>query len=307
MSFRLDLTLLDPTSLHAFWAVSETLNFTRAARIAGMTQSGVSQHIAKLERALGAKLFARTQREIKLTAEGEALREFVQSTQDRYELLREHIQTEREVLRGEVRYAMPPSCVFSSHLRLLLQHRRDHFPLVTLDVRVCDNREIESRVLDADVHFGFMTTRPSSKAVERELYCREGYVLVGRVPRVIREVEALRALPVIRYPGAEVAFQIWASAQFPRRRVRFEDLPTAATINDLAGVLALLTEGVGWTVVAQHVAAPLLAENKLVVIEPRPVLVDHRVYLVTRSAAHLPARARAVMNGFRAILGTGEQ
>jgi hypothetical protein len=34
-------------------AAAETLNFTRAARLVGTTQSGVSQHVAQLEEQLG--------------------------------------------------------------------------------------------------------------------------------------------------------------------------------------------------------------------------------------------------------------
>jgi len=48
-----DFARLDGGSFKAFVAAAKALNFTTAAEKAAMTQSGVSQHVARLERELG--------------------------------------------------------------------------------------------------------------------------------------------------------------------------------------------------------------------------------------------------------------
>ncbi|MEV4068036.1 LysR family transcriptional regulator, partial [Nonomuraea dietziae] len=53
-------------------AVAETSNFTRAAERCMVVQSALSHQIARLERELGARLFERTSRRVRLTPEGEA-------------------------------------------------------------------------------------------------------------------------------------------------------------------------------------------------------------------------------------------
>src|SRR4051812_49871561 len=53
-------------------AVAETSNFTRAAEQCLVVQSALSHQIARLERELGAKLFDRTSRRVRLTPAGEA-------------------------------------------------------------------------------------------------------------------------------------------------------------------------------------------------------------------------------------------
>src|SRR6478672_2621807 len=56
-----------------FAAVAGELHFGRAARALHMTQPPLTQAIAQLERLLGARLFERTKRSVRLTAAGEVL------------------------------------------------------------------------------------------------------------------------------------------------------------------------------------------------------------------------------------------
>lgn len=53
-------------------AVAELENFTRAAKKCLVVQSALSHQIARLEKELGARLFDRTSRQVRLTAAGEA-------------------------------------------------------------------------------------------------------------------------------------------------------------------------------------------------------------------------------------------
>ncbi|WP_261561559.1 LysR family transcriptional regulator, partial [Frankia tisae] len=59
--------------LEHFVAAAEELHFTRAAQRVNIVQSGLSSSIGALERELGAKLFVRNTRAVRLTQEGEVL------------------------------------------------------------------------------------------------------------------------------------------------------------------------------------------------------------------------------------------
>ena len=68
-----DQTHLDPMHLQSFLAVAETLHFTSAAQMLGVSQSTISQHVSRLEEQLGTRLLARSTKTVRLTENGTAL------------------------------------------------------------------------------------------------------------------------------------------------------------------------------------------------------------------------------------------
>ncbi|WP_371650700.1 LysR family transcriptional regulator [Streptomyces mirabilis] len=64
---------MDLRHLKYFLAVAETCSFTQAAANCYVAQSALSQQIARLEKEVGAQLFSRTSRSVRLTAAGQLL------------------------------------------------------------------------------------------------------------------------------------------------------------------------------------------------------------------------------------------
>jgi DNA-binding transcriptional LysR family regulator len=64
---------MDLNQIRSFLAVTQTLNFTNAAKENGVPQSTISRQISDLESQLGARLFYRTRRSVELTQEGRTL------------------------------------------------------------------------------------------------------------------------------------------------------------------------------------------------------------------------------------------
>jgi DNA-binding transcriptional LysR family regulator len=86
---------VDERRLEVFAAVARRLSFSDAARALHLSQPGVSQQVAALERELGVHLFERTTRRVRLTAAGAALLARSES------LLREHAEARRAVAAAE--------------------------------------------------------------------------------------------------------------------------------------------------------------------------------------------------------------
>ena len=98
---------IDAKLFRAFVFAADTQSFTKAAQKAGMTQSGMSQHIAKLEEQLGFPLFERINKKVLLTSSGNALRKFIDRYNETFEEFIDELMLETSSPRGLVRYDLP--------------------------------------------------------------------------------------------------------------------------------------------------------------------------------------------------------
>ena len=105
------------SDLRLFFAISRTLNFREAGKKLGYSPAVVSSRMKRLEVMTGKTLFIRSTRHIKLTEEGEQMRQLAQQMLDLAELMSgSHDAAGGADLRGTVRIAAP-----SSFARLFLQ------------------------------------------------------------------------------------------------------------------------------------------------------------------------------------------
>jgi DNA-binding transcriptional LysR family regulator len=296
-----DFDVLDTNSFKAFWAASELLNFTNAARSAGLTQSGISQHIAKLEQQLGAPLFERINRKVHLTPAGVTLRAYIDEYLDRLERLKEEIHEQNFSLSGSVSYAMPASCLMSPHLALMLKKKLGEFPSVNLDIQISTNEDIVAKVLNKEIHFGFITKKIEAPGLKLTPYCQERYLLVGSELSLLKQVSAsnLRTVPFVAYPGVNVMFDHWKRIQFPKSAIKWESLNIKGSMNSLAGAINMIEGGVGLSVVPEHCVDSALKRKSL--FSHSPSLnkdAMNTIYLVFSEGAHLPRRVKKVVETF---------
>jgi DNA-binding transcriptional LysR family regulator len=90
-------------------AVAETSNFTRAAEQCLVVQSALSHQIARLERELGAKLFDRTSRRVRLTPAGEAFLPAARQALDAAERARAEVAAAAGEIRGRLAIGAIPT------------------------------------------------------------------------------------------------------------------------------------------------------------------------------------------------------
>lgn len=106
---------INTDSLHAFLTTSETGSFTKAAVLLGLSQSALSQKIARLEDQIEASIFIRKPDGIALTAAGEKLLVFARQQLQLEEEFLSTFVSNKEALKGHLRIA-----AFSSVLRSLI-------------------------------------------------------------------------------------------------------------------------------------------------------------------------------------------
>lgn len=126
-------------------AVAETANFTRAAERCLVVQSALSHQIARLERELGARLFDRTSRRVRLTPAGEAFLPAARQALDAADRARAEVAAVSGEIRGRLAIGTIPTAA-AVDLPSALKDFRVRYPQVQITLRVGGSEELAERV-----------------------------------------------------------------------------------------------------------------------------------------------------------------
>ncbi len=89
--------------LETFLKVAETRNYTEAAKQLYISQTAITKQIQKLEEDLNTKLFIRTNKSVKLTAEGQFFLKEAEDILHRIDVSKQHLQSFKRGEAGEIR------------------------------------------------------------------------------------------------------------------------------------------------------------------------------------------------------------
>ncbi|MFD1657956.1 LysR family transcriptional regulator [Streptomyces caeni] len=152
-------------------AVAETNSFTRAAERCLVVQSALSHQIARLEQELGARLFERTTRRVRLTPAGAAFLPAARQCLDAAERAAVEVAAAIGEVRGRLSVGLIPSVAAVDIPRALRDFRRQ-YPKVRISLRVGASDDLVEQVKQGAVEVAFLglptTARPEGVGV-REL------------------------------------------------------------------------------------------------------------------------------------------
>ncbi|MBZ9758153.1 LysR family transcriptional regulator [Mesorhizobium sp. ESP6-5] len=141
------------TGVGVLVAVAEAGNFARAAEALGLTPSGVSRAVARLEARVGVRLFDRTPRSVTLTQEGRHFHAQVLPLLAGIEEAAGEAAGAAATVSGKLRVNVDPwfaRTVLAPNLQLFL----GRYPLLSLDLIVSNHREEMMTGVDVAVRFG---------------------------------------------------------------------------------------------------------------------------------------------------------
>jgi LysR family transcriptional regulator, transcriptional activator of the cysJI operon len=290
---------IDVTSLKAFYFAAQTSNFTKAQSLAGLTQSGISQHIKKLEERLGLTLFDRSEKKLRLTEAGLKLFDFAKKFHENLSQLFDELESSSNMLKGLVSYAMPASCLKTPHFPMLL-NAHPNFPHISLQVLLKSNSEIFEMILNDQVHFGFMTKEIEHKALSYDAFAEERYICVGKTSLIETITERnFHDHALISYPGMETLFEFWRKEQLPKKKnLNLSSLQISGEINDLDGAITMCLHGLGLSIFPYHCVEKELKNKSLAILEWRKSSTRKKIFIVSKQARILPDRVERVLQEF---------
>lgn len=162
-----------------FNKIIEVGSFTQAAEHLGYTQSTVTSHIQMLEEQLGAPLFDRMGRKIKLTDIGKKLLPYTKEILATYNKIENITNHDGEGMRGELKVAAPESLTVY-RLEPILREYRKKYPFVRIRLTNATCGDNKKAILEgnADIAFVMLPQFKDSDLVVHQLM-NEPIVLVG--------------------------------------------------------------------------------------------------------------------------------
>lgn len=287
--------------LQIFVAVAEAGGFTAAAERLGMTKANVSLQVGRLESQLGATLFTRTTRRVKLTEAGQAL---YLDAQPALAALRDALLQAGHgaaELSGVLRLTAPVSHMAESVAPAATQFLRQH-PKLQLELHASDHMvDLVAEGMDLAIRLG--TLRDSSlRALKlgefaQQLVASPAYLRERGAPAHPRELAehdwvalTLLKTPLTwRFSGADGA------EETVRMRGRIK-------VDSGASLRALILAGAGVSVLDSFSVQEDIRLGRLVHLLPQWTLPKGGVYAVFPPGRHAPAAARVFVEFYRVLL-----
>lgn len=240
--------MYDLEQLRSFIAVAETLSFTRAARQCGLGQSTVSQHIHKLEQAVGRQLFARDTRSVSLTPDGDALMGYARTILAAQEQAAAYFAGSE--LRGRVRFGVSDDLALSPLPRVLRDFRR-LYPQIDLELTVGQSGNLHRRLDSGFLDLAFVKSQPGD---DRASVVRRDQLVWAAADASV--VQPDRAVPLVVYQAPSLSRSMGVTAlEAMGRRYR-----VTCTVRGVNGVLAAVRAGLGAAIFARSLAPDDLIE-----------------------------------------------
>lgn len=137
---------MDHRSLQMFLALAHHLHFAKASAALHVSPPTLSRNIQQLEQEVGAELFERTKRSVKLTRHGIAFLEYAQTTLAQWQKFKADIEQTSHQLSGSLSVYSSVTATYS-YLHHLLKLVRQHFPKVDITLKTGDPALAIERVI----------------------------------------------------------------------------------------------------------------------------------------------------------------
>lgn len=256
-----------------------------------MTQSGVSQHVRKLEEQLGAELLVRQGKQFCLSDAGERLYTEAEGILLALSNLEQKVG-EDPPFEGVVRVMSPGSVGLKLYPHLLALQSRH--PKLVVDYRFAPNPDVENAIAESAVDVGFMTSKSTLFEVRCTPVAQESLLLV--TPATVGEPDwdTLMTLGFIDHPDGSHHAGLLLGANYPDFQ-HSNLFPRKGFSNQIGLILEPVSMGLGFTVLPAH-AVEAFEKTEFIKTHRLANPVSETLYLCVSQHRMLQMRMKTVID-----------
>jgi DNA-binding transcriptional LysR family regulator len=283
------------SGMAVFVAVVESGSLAAAARLTGLSPSAVSKHVARLERAFGARLLRRTTRRMTVTDAGQTFFDRARTILEDLRGVEQEMASKNDEPRGLVRASASLLLGQTRVVPILLAFLKKT-PAISLDLDLTD------RVVDMvgdriDVAVRITSEPPPSfiarrvGSMRRVLCASPSYLRTQRAPKTPRDL-AEHACLLLAGPNASETWQFGTGAAGgPRESVRVK---ARLRVTNTLSLHEAARAGLGIADLPRYLVEEDLRSRRLVsVLEPFET-EERGVFVVYAAGQLQPARVRVL-------------
>ncbi|SDC87721.1 DNA-binding transcriptional regulator, LysR family [Sanguibacter gelidistatuariae] len=259
---------MDLRQMEYLVALADEQQFTRAAAVTGVSQSGLSAAIRSLESELNSALFTRTTRRVEPTAAGLALLPYARSMLAQATAARDAVVQATHEVSGTLHIGSE-QCLGVIDVPPLLERFHRRFPQVEIRFTQAGSHELLALVREDELDVAFVATTDHLGSLSQTILGSEPLVLLCPPEHRLAERSRLEWSDLTDENfidfhaswGVRPLNDSACDVHGIRRRVRF-------TVNDVHTLLDLVDRGLGIALVPQHIAAKPQAARLISVAVP---------------------------------------
>jgi DNA-binding transcriptional LysR family regulator len=253
-----------PRDLDVFLVLAETGSFRRTAAQVHLSQSAVSGVIARLEDALGTRLFDRTTRSVHLTAAGQVFVEQAKLLNAQTHEAVQRVLHVTQIQSGKVSLAALPSLAATVVPRVMARYAEQH-PEIALQLHDTLSGPAFDLVRAGTVDFALTAANPDYADLDYTPLSADGFVLLiplnhrlakGKTPLNWLQVAELTHISM----PLPASVRQYANAAFIEHRIAFQP---RYEVEHIATIHAMVKAGLGVAALPELAAAFVQQEGVL--------------------------------------------
>lgn len=263
-------------AMRVFCAAAEHVSFREAAQSLFLTSSAVSHQIKQLEADLGTRLFERTARSLRLTADGSALYDDVYPLIVQFDsvLVRHRHATPQRSLRISVQPFFASELFVSRLPEFIEQH-----PDIDISIDTSDDSQ-QKHPSGADVSIRLFKSKPESLAFDPLIPLRllpsGSHAFYDSIR--IRSGKIVSEFPLLVHESRLKAWQKWARSS----RLRLPDHKNMIRLDSMIAVARAAERGLGAALIPKHLSEAWFRSDSLVQLFEHELVTEDTYYLVYR-------------------------